>query len=208
MWRPDHPAVVTVDDDGLVQAAGVGAAVVTGETDGVRYELAFTVSHAEPPILVHPGEDLQALVDARLTGTMFCLTAGVYRRQSILPRDGDAFAGDSGAVLDGEKVTEYAFRSDSGDPHPRNVLIRGLEIRIYVPDPQEGAVRADAGTGGWPIEDCDIHDIPAHTRGGERTCVVPSRVHHNECVALCSAAATQESSAGVTLETAPEIGGS
>lgn len=179
-WVSDHPAVLTVDGTGLVRAQAAGTAVVTVSTRDASYEVALSVARADAPIVVRPGTDIQALVDRAAPGASFRLVPGVYRRQHIVPKDGMAFVGDAGAVLDGESVTDYAFRNDLDSLAPRNVLVRGLEIRHYVPELQYGAVRADAGMGGWVIDSCDIHDnATGGVRVGDHTRVLHSRVHHN-----------------------------
>lgn len=49
------------------------------------------------------GADLQALIDQHAPGQTFVLAAGVHREQSLVPRDGDTFIGEDGAVLDGSR---------------------------------------------------------------------------------------------------------
>jgi hypothetical protein len=55
-------------------------------------------------IELSPGDDIQAAVDAHPAGTVFHLNAGLYRLQSIRPRNGDSFTGSAGAVLNGARV--------------------------------------------------------------------------------------------------------
>jgi parallel beta-helix repeat protein len=59
-----------------------------------------------PPhdVAVEPGDDLAALAREHPPGTVFWLRAGVYRMQSVEPRRGQVFVGESGAVLDGSTV--------------------------------------------------------------------------------------------------------
>jgi hypothetical protein len=51
-----------------------------------------------------PGDDIQAAVDARPPGTAFHLNPGLYRLQSVRPKDGDSLIGSKGAVLNGARV--------------------------------------------------------------------------------------------------------
>lgn len=73
----------------------------------------------EPPadgrgVRVEVGDDLQSVVDAQPPGTRFVLAAGVHRLQSLRPRDGDTFVGESGAVLSGARLlAPEAFRRDA-----------------------------------------------------------------------------------------------
>ena len=57
-------------------------------------------------VTVHPGNDIQALVSSHSPGTRFSITSGVYRLQSVKPKDGDSFIGESGAVLSGATVLD------------------------------------------------------------------------------------------------------
>ena len=52
-----------------------------------------------------PTDDVQAAVDAHPEGSTFCLSAGAYRLAvPLVPKRGDAFIGQRGAVLSGAKV--------------------------------------------------------------------------------------------------------
>ncbi|MFB3922523.1 MAG: right-handed parallel beta-helix repeat-containing protein [Terriglobia bacterium] len=52
-------------------------------------------------IQLSPGADIQAAVNANPTGTAFVLAPGVYRLQSVVPKSGNVFSGQAGAILDG-----------------------------------------------------------------------------------------------------------
>ena len=60
---------------------------------------------------ISPGDDIQARVDAAPPGTTFLLTAGVHRMHSIVPKNGDVFTGEPGAVLSGARLLTTAARS-------------------------------------------------------------------------------------------------
>jgi hypothetical protein len=55
-------------------------------------------------ILVHPGDDVAAIVAGAASGTRFRFTAGTYRLLEIAPKDGDGFVGEPGAILSGARV--------------------------------------------------------------------------------------------------------
>jgi hypothetical protein len=55
-------------------------------------------------VTIHPGDDIQRQVDDHGWGTTFVLTSGVYRLQSITPKNGDSFIGEPGAILTGAKL--------------------------------------------------------------------------------------------------------
>jgi parallel beta-helix repeat protein len=126
-------------------------------------------------VSVSAGDSLQKVVDAHPAGTTFVLGAGVYRRQSVKPKDGDVFVGESGAVLTGEDVTEYAF-SGAGD----GVVIRGLVVEHYNNPLQSGAISAANGGRDWVVEDSEIrynHGIGLKAGSGWK--VLDNYVHHN-----------------------------
>ena len=55
-------------------------------------------------IILHPGDNISALVSAAPTGTTFYFEPGVYRGVSLAPKDGQAFIGAEGAILNGSTV--------------------------------------------------------------------------------------------------------
>jgi hypothetical protein len=60
---------------------------------------------------VSPSEDFQTVVSSNPAGTTFMITPGVYRMQSITPKTGDIFEGQSGAVLNGSRQLTSFTRS-------------------------------------------------------------------------------------------------
>lgn len=74
------------------------------ETSGPRGPVG-PVPRACEGVVVGVDDDLQAQVEARPPGTTFCLAAGVHRLvEPVVPRQGDAFVGELGAVLSGSAV--------------------------------------------------------------------------------------------------------
>jgi parallel beta-helix repeat protein len=57
---------------------------------------------ASAGVVINPGDNIQAAVDANPTGTTFRMTAGVYSNQMVYPKEADAFIGDLGP--NGERV--------------------------------------------------------------------------------------------------------
>ena len=55
-------------------------------------------------IILHPGDNISALVSAAPTGATFYFEPGVYRGVSLAPKDGQAFIGAEGAILNGSAV--------------------------------------------------------------------------------------------------------
>ncbi|HET9177631.1 MAG TPA: hypothetical protein VFQ24_04655, partial [Terriglobia bacterium] len=57
-------------------------------------------------VTVHPGDDIQSLVNSHPPGTSFLIIPGTYRLQSIRPKDGDTFTGQPGATLNGAAILD------------------------------------------------------------------------------------------------------
>ena len=55
-------------------------------------------------IILHPGDNISALVSAAPTGATFYFEPGVYRGVSLAPKDGQTFIGAEGAILNGSAV--------------------------------------------------------------------------------------------------------
>lgn len=53
---------------------------------------------------INPGDDIQAVVDAHPAGTRFLMPAGLYRMQTVRPKDGNSFVGSPGAIMNGSRV--------------------------------------------------------------------------------------------------------
>ena len=68
---------------------------------------------AQQVVTVSPGDDLQSLVNAYPGNTKFEFTAGIYRLQSIVPKDNDQFVGLGGAILSGAALLTSFSQSGS-----------------------------------------------------------------------------------------------
>jgi parallel beta-helix repeat protein len=62
---------------------------------------------------IYPGYDIQLTVNKYPAGTAFTLKAGVHRMQSVVPKDGDTFTGESGTILSGARLLTSFSRSGS-----------------------------------------------------------------------------------------------
>src|SRR5258708_23936591 len=51
-----------------------------------------------------PGTSIQSVVNANPAGTTYLLKAGIHRMQSITPKTGDTFVGESGTILNGSRL--------------------------------------------------------------------------------------------------------
>lgn len=79
---------------------------VTGSGGTSESSATVTVAGATQPtgVSLSPGDDIQAAVNSNSTGTTFTLAPGVYRMQTVVPKDGDAFSGQQGATLVGASI--------------------------------------------------------------------------------------------------------
>jgi len=121
------------DDNGSVHETAINALAAAGITLGcnpptntnycpnnpvTRAQMAtFLVRALDLPLaydlVVSPGADLQALVNTNGAGTTFLLTSGVYRQQTVYPKDGMVFVGQPGAVMSGARLLTD-FVTDGG----------------------------------------------------------------------------------------------
>ena len=177
------------------QAAGsyLAIAVLAGGTlaDTSPIVIAAPTSPAPPPpptspppgVPILPGQSIQAAVTANGVGTTFLIKAGRHVRQNVVPKNGNTFRCEPGAILDGESVTPYAFRRSGSDPD--DVRIVGCLIERYAPPPQMGAIlagghTADEGTSGWIVDSTEVrNNSNLGIRLGHRMKVRWSFIHHN-----------------------------
>src|SRR5438046_5525923 len=87
---------------------------------------AFSSESADGAVTLHPGDSIQSIVNANANNTTFIFSAGTYTRQSIVPKAGNVFDGQSVATLDGGNQTTKAFGGTAG-----NVIIKNLTIQHY-----------------------------------------------------------------------------
>lgn len=112
-----------------------------------------------PPgaVEILPGTDIQAAVNAHPQRTAFCLRAGVhFRTSAIVPKTGNSFTGEFGAVIDGagwktDDPNEGLFRAHNQDID--DVVIRNLVIRN---SPQRGIHAFRDHSDRWIIAHNDI----------------------------------------------------
>ena len=74
---------------------------LAGSPQGVTLSGVGTSAVAGQTVAVNPTDDLQTLVNEYPQSTSFSLAPGTYRLQSVLPRSGDSFVGQAGAILSG-----------------------------------------------------------------------------------------------------------
>jgi parallel beta-helix repeat protein len=129
--------------------------------------------------VVCPGESIQAKVDAAPPSTAFTIKAGIHRSQRVNPKNGDIFAGEPGAILDGEGITHFAFEGGAVGVQLRDLEIRNYKTYCTTPDICLGAIQGyDASD--WVLENLNVHHnagLGANLRG--RVTVRGGSYHHN-----------------------------
>ena len=184
----------TITRDGLFTAGTTpGSYLVIARTDDdVGDTSTVTIPSQDPAMTISPGASIQAAVNAYPAGTRFLIKAGVHKLQSVIPKDGNTFRCEPGAVLDGRDSTAYAFKRSGASP--RDVRIVGCEVTRYVPAKQMGAILAGGHnvatetTTGWVCDSCNIHhNANGGIRLGHRMKVRWSKVTHNGTIGLVGA---------------------
>jgi len=75
---------------------------------------AVSVSTTSNGVAIAPGQDIQAQINAKPTGTTFRLLAGTHRLAApLVPKGDSTFVGDTGAVVSGARVLSGFTRSGS-----------------------------------------------------------------------------------------------
>ena len=126
------------------------------------------------------GADIQRVVDARPSGTTFCLKAGVHAiTAAITPKSGHTFVGEYGAVLDGTgwkttDRTQGAFRAHNQDVD--DVTIRNLVIRNM---PQKGIHAFRDFSDRWTIEFNEIASNQTGVSFPNHSVLRNNYIHHN-----------------------------
>lgn len=129
-------------------------------------------------VTVHPGDDLQQKIQSAGAGSVFRLSPGVYRMQSITPKDGQHFIGQEGVILSGAQIVSEWSRKDGrwvaevdrGRLRPQGECEDGQELCKFREDLfvdgvlyQAVASRDQLGPGKWYRDDKTIFltDDPA-----------------------------------------------
>lgn len=75
--------------------------------------IALPAAAAATTVAVPIGSDLQGLVNTNPPGTTFLIASGVHREQQVVPKDGNVFLGEDGAVLSGARILQGWERTGS-----------------------------------------------------------------------------------------------
>jgi parallel beta-helix repeat protein len=129
---------------------------------------------------VTPGTNIPSLVQQKAGKTTFCLKAGVHSiTAAIIPKSGDTFVGEYGAILDGTGWTttdtsQAAFRAHNEDID--DVTIRNLVIRNM---PQRGIHAYYWMSDRWTIEYNEIASNQHGVAAPNDSLVRNNYIHHN-----------------------------
>lgn len=108
----------------------------------------------EPPdgaVVVPAGDNTSMALDLQADDATFWFESGVHtlgrdRFSQIIPGTGSTFVGAPGAIIDGQRINQYAFTGEA-----RDVVIRYLTVRNFVAPMNEGVVNHNDGAG-WLVE--------------------------------------------------------
>jgi len=177
-------AVATVSASGLVTAMAAGTAAVRATSEGKTGSANVTVTalpggpSACVGTPINPGDDWSAKVSGGGTGTVFCIKAGTHQRQSVVPKSGQKFIGEPGAIMDGDGVTAYAFSGSAS-----NVVIKHLVIRAYAPTAGDQGMINATGSLGWVVDSNEIaNSTQQGVRIGKAGHLGWNYIHHNRVV--------------------------
>jgi hypothetical protein len=88
--------------EGALPSYGIGFAGVSAQSRS-----------PEARITIAAGATIDDVVKANPAGSAFLLAAGVYRMQSVTPKDGDSFVGQPGTIMNGARQLTSFVRSDN-----------------------------------------------------------------------------------------------
>jgi hypothetical protein len=123
--------------------AGLGALLLSGLTISTASAAGPQPGAACPAasIAVSLGMSLQSAIDSAPAGASFCIKAGEHRLQAAIPKDGQRFFGEAGALLNGSRLlTEFSRegrywvaggQAQRGEPRPSVICLPGRERCFY-----------------------------------------------------------------------------
>ena len=95
----------TIDAAGLFVAGSAAGTFRVIATVGALADTArILITVQQVGTTIYPGQSIQAAVNAFPGGTTFLLKAGVHRQQSVIPKTGDTFVGEPGAIMSGAAI--------------------------------------------------------------------------------------------------------
>ena len=74
--------------------------------------LPIGIALGAPPVVIKPGASIQSAVNSNPEGTPFTLKAGIHRHQTVVPKNGNTFIGEPGAIMSGARHLTLFMRED------------------------------------------------------------------------------------------------
>ncbi len=128
----------------------------------------------EGAVTLHPGDNIQSMVNANGNNTTFIFSAGTYTNQNITPKAGDIFDGQGVAMLYGSNVTTRAFGGAVA-----NVTIQNLTIQNYSSASKNAAVDCSGGSG-WIVSNCVIQlNASVGVKFGTNSLIINNQISAN-----------------------------
>jgi hypothetical protein len=131
-------------------------------------------------VIVVPGQDIQAVINAHPNGTSFCISPGTYYPKApIQPRSSDVLAGAYGAVLDGREISVNGDVESLGiirawDNLVTDVTIRNLVIRNF-----SKKCVANLHVSGWTVDHTEIYGCQVGINHSDDARVTHNYIHDN-----------------------------
>ena len=115
--------------------------------DGDHAQSAAFGCASEAAVRVGVDDVGQRVVDQHPAGTTYLISAGTHLGNfSVQPKSGDAFCGEPGAVLDGDRALKSAFSGGASD-----VTLDSVIVRDYASERQGAAIQPESNASGWVV---------------------------------------------------------
>jgi hypothetical protein len=141
---------VTVVVLGLTVTVSVTAAAGPARTTPVRPAAApqrTAPCAAGGGVAIGTADTAQRVVDAQPAGTTYLVKAGTHQNNfSVVPKTGDSFCGEPGAVLDGGRNLATAFSGGAS-----NVTLDTITVQNYNSAKQGAAIQPQSHASGWLV---------------------------------------------------------
>jgi len=134
----------------------------------------FSSNSAKGAVTLHPSDNIQSIVNANPINTTFIFSAGSYTNQSIVPKAGDVFDGQSVGILDGGNTASRAFGGTAA-----NVTIQNLTIQHYNSALQYATVDCEFGNA-WTVTNCIIQsNASVGVNFGTNSLIINNQINSN-----------------------------
>jgi parallel beta-helix repeat protein len=132
-------------------------------------------------VRVVPTDDIQAMLDARPTGTTFCFQAGTYVLNGfVVPKTRDRLIGLPGAILTGQDTHAGGIRGYGGSTGQHDVTVRGFTIEHFLNDWTSGSLASINPGWNWIIENNEVrYNSQAGVAVNNGSIVRGNNIHHN-----------------------------